>query len=218
MKTGSLIVIDGTDGSGKTTQINLLAKHLSEQNIPFETISFPRYEENIYGKLIKDYLEGKFGEINEVDPHLIALGFAGDRILAKPLIENWLSNGKLVIANRYVSSSKAHMGANLPEEKRENFFRWLDELEYINNGIPKEDLTILLTVDPKTGQENTFDKNKPDMHEQNLKHLEEANKIYLTLSKENKNNWEIIDCMADGRMRSIEEINKELLNILQKFY
>ncbi len=215
MSKGKLVAIDGTDGSGKTTQINLLAKYLEEKNIPYETISFPRYEDNLYGQLIKRYLEGEFGSVEEVNPYLMALAYAGDRSLAKKQIEKWLTDGKLVFANRYVSSSKAHMGANLPEEKREEFYQWLDELEYKTNGIPKEDLTILLTVDPNIGQKNVLGIHGKDIHEENLKHLQGANKIYLSIAKEN-NNWYLVDCMKDGRMKNPEEIFSDILSFLRK--
>ena len=214
MKKGLLIVIDGIDGSGKTTQVNLLIKFLEEQKIPYGVISFPRYGDNLYGKLIRRYLDGEFGGIGKVDPYLISLAFAGDRFLAKPLIEKWLSEGKLVLANRYVSSSKAHMGANLPEGKREEFIKWLDSLEYETNSIPREDLTVLLTVDPKVGQANVLGKQKPDLHEKDLKHLEEVSKIYLSLAKK-ENNWYVIDCMEGGAMRTPGDIHLELVKRLE---
>ncbi len=214
IKKGSLIVIEGIDGSGKTTQIELLKQALVSQGLALEAISFPRYEDNIYGKLVKRYLEGEFGGINNVNPYLMALVYAGDRVLAKPQIEKWLGEGKVVLANRYVSSSKAHMGANLPQAGREEFLSWLDELEYETNGIPKEDLTILLAVDPKLGMENVSGRG-PDLHEENIKHLEAANKIYLELSKR-ENNWQVVDCMKDGEMKSPEEIQQELLSILEE--
>lgn len=211
---GFLIVIEGIDGSGKTTQIELLKQALASQGLALEVISFPRYEGNIYGKLIRRYLEGEFGSIHEVNPYLMALAFAGDRLLAKPLIEKWLSEGKVIIANRYVSASYAHMGANLPKEKREEFFKWLDELEYKINGIPREDLTILLSVNPQVGQQNVSGKNLPDLHEENIKHLEEASKIYLELSKKEAN-WYVVDCMKDGQMNSRARIHQEIVHILQ---
>ncbi|MBI2338025.1 dTMP kinase [Candidatus Daviesbacteria bacterium] len=210
---GKLIVIDGIDGSGKTTQVNLLAEYLKEKKIPYEVISFPRYEDNLYGKLIRRYLEGEFGDINDVNPYLVALAYAGDRVLAKPLIEKWLAEGKLVIANRYVSASKAHLGANLPEEKRAEFINWLDELEYGTHKMPKADLTILLKVDPKIGQKNVAGKHT-DIHEQNLKHLEEAHKIYLELAK-SEDNWYVVDCANDGGMKTREKIQSEIRQILQ---
>ncbi len=209
-KKGKLVVIDGTDGSGKTTQIELLKKNLDSQGVSWEAISFPQYGKNEYVLEIEKYLEGKMGAIDTVDPYFIAHLYAGDRKTARDLIKGWLEEGKLVIANRYISSSKAHLGANIPSEKREDFFKWLDSLEYGENGMPKEDLTILLVVDPDVGQKNVRDKHRPDIHEDNLKHLIEANKIYLELAT--KYHWIILNCMENGVMRSREAIQKDLLN------
>ncbi len=103
----------------------------------------------------------------------------------------------------------------MPEGKREEFFQWLDDLEYKTNGIPKEDLTILLTVDPKIGQKNVQGVHGFDIHEENLKHLEEANKIYLHLAKKEKN-WYVVDCMEGGRMKAREEIHRAIVCLLQK--
>lgn len=213
MSKGKLIVIEGIDGSGKTTQIELLKQYLASQGWSLQTISFPRYEDNIYGKLVKRYLEGEFGSINNVNPCLMALAYAGDRHLAKKQMNEWLEGGKLVLANRYVSSSKAHLGANLEDEKREEFMRWLDELEYEENKIPKEDLTILLNVDPKVGQKNLQIKNTPDIHENSLKHLEDANKIYLQLSQKEEN-WVVLECIENGQMKSAEKIHQGIVEII----
>ncbi|MBI2086362.1 dTMP kinase [Candidatus Daviesbacteria bacterium] len=212
MKQGQLIVIEGIDGAGKTTQIELLKQALASRARPCEAISFPRYEDNIYGKLIKRYLEGEFGSIDQVNPYLLALAFAGDRLLAKPKIEKWLAEGKTVLVNRYVSSSKAHLGANLPNDKKEDFLKWLDELEYQTNDLPKEDLTILLNIDPEMGQKNVLGRNT-DLHEENLKHLEQAGKIYLELAKQ-ETNWYVTSCMTDGKMKSLEDIHQEIKQVL----
>ncbi len=216
-RQGKLIVIDGIDGSGKTTQSELLKQYLASQGptLQVEVINFPRYEDNLYGKLIKRYLEGELGNINEVNPYLMALAYAGDRVLAKPLIESWLNNGKLVIANRYVSSSKAHLGANLDDGKREEFIRWLDELEYQINGMPKPNRTILLSVDPKIGQENALKDHQVDMHEKSLEHEEKAAKIYLKISKMEEN-WVVVNCMDGDKMKPILEIHQEILKILNE--
>lgn len=214
---GKLIVIDGIDGSGKSTQVELLAKFLTEKNTPYEVINFPRYGENVYAGLVTRYLEGEFGSIHTVSPYLMALAYAGDRVLAKSLIESWLNSGKVVIANRYVSASKAHMGANLDEVKREEFMKWLDELEYQTNGMQKPDLSILLKVDPKVGQVNALHKNKPDVvdiHEENSSHLEKAAQIYLELSSAEEN-WVVIDCMEDENMKPPQKIHQEILQLLE---
>lgn len=214
MNKGLLIVIEGIDGSGKTTQIELLKQVLATQGVPWEAISFPRYGDNIYADLVTRYLEGEFGSISEVNPYLISLAFAGDRLLAKPQIEGWLNEGKMVLANRYISANKAHMGAHLTEDQREEFISWLDELEYQANRLPKEDLTILLKVDPKIGQKNVAGR-LSDLHEENIKHLEEASKIYLELSKKEAN-WYVIDCMKNGQMRSKDDVHQEIKQVLHK--
>lgn len=213
LQRGKLVVIEGIDGSGKTTQIELLTKYFSERDFPYQTISFPRYEHNLYGKLIRRYLRGELGSRSLVNPYLVALAYAGDRVLAKPQIGEWLKGGKVVIANRYVSSSKAHLGANISSEQRAEFMRWVDELEYQTHRIPKPDLTILLNVDPLVGQKNALKDHKVDIHEKSIEHEQEASKIYLELSQAEEN-WVVLDCMEDGKMKSKEEIHKEILTLL----
>ena len=221
MKKGQLVVIDGIDGSGKTTQINLLAKSLKEKEVDFEVISFPQYGKNEYADYIHDYLSGKFGEINSINPYDLAKVYCDDRKTAREQILSWLGSGKLVIANRYVSSSKAHLGAHLEEDQRKQFINWINKLEYGENNMPKEDLTILLNVDPRVGQKNSQDerssstnKDHLDIHEDNLKHLQEANKIFLELSKQELN-WVVIDCMKGDNMQSPEKIHQQILKTLK---
>lgn len=213
-KQGKLIVIDGIDGSGKTTQINLLKKYLSEKNIPFEVISFPQYGQNEFTRQIQEYLEGKLGKLEEVDPYFVAKLYAGDRLAVKERIKSWLDVGKLVIANRYVSSSKAHLGANLPKEKRAEFIGWIDRLEYQTNGMPKPNFTIFLNVDPKVGQENAKGKSNPDIHEKNLAHLQVAGEIYLELSRMEEN-WVVVNCMIGDKMRPKEDIQRDIIAIFE---
>lgn len=214
MVNGKLIVIEGIDGSGKTTQTNLLSQYLAKKGIANEVINFPRYDDNLYGKLIRRYLEGEFGSSKQADPRLMSLAYAGDRALAKSLIENWLNSGKIVLANRYNPSNKAHMSANLPANQREEFMRWLDELEFETNKIPRPNLNILLDVEPKAGQQNVKSErglarasNEKDIHENDLQHLENAYEIYLELAKAEEN-WKVIECMDNGNMKSIEAIHK----------
>lgn len=213
MNKGFFIVIDGIDGAGKTVQIDLLKKYLAGKNIPFELISFPQYGKNEYAKQIEQYLEGKMGKLEDVDPYVIAKLYASDRLTARYLMNKWLKGGKLIIANRYVSANKAHLGANLTEEKRGEFMEWINQLEYQINGMPKPDLTILLKVDPKVGQQNALKDHKVDIHEKSLEHEEKAARIYLELSQ-NEPNWVVVDCMENEQMRSPEEIHKEITQIL----
>lgn len=200
---GKLIVIEGSDGSGKATQVELLKKAL----VGSVVFDFPRYEDNIYDALIKRYLNGEFG--SEVSPYFASLPFAMDRLLAKPEIEQALKDGKIVLCNRYTASNKAHMGANLPENERNEFIVWLDKIEYETNKLPRPNLTIFLNVPPKIGQRNISNR---DIHEQSIKHLLEANKIYQELAKEP--NWVTIECTENGQMKLPEEIHRELLSVI----
>lgn len=205
---GKLVVFEGIDGSGKTTQINLLKEKL---NVPYEVISFPQYGQNEYANKIKDYLEGKLGNLNEVDPKEIAQVYASDRLTAKEQIKEWLNNGAVVISNRYVSSC-AHIAANMDESKRAEFLQWVKELEYGQNGMPKENLVILLDAYPKVSQKHI---SGLDIHEQNLHHLEEARKVYLQLSKDNPR-WLVINCMEDGQMKSRVQIHQEIMQVFTR--
>lgn len=214
MNKGKLIVFEGIDGAGKTTQIKLLAEYLKGKNIDFEVINFPRYGQNLYADLVTRYLKGEFGNINEINPYLAALAYAGDRALSKPLIENWLNNGKLVISNRYVSASQAHLSANLPENQVENFIKWVDQLEYQTNKMPKPHFTILLKVDPGIGQENVLKSGQIDIHEKSLTHEQKGAQIYLKLAEDD---WIVVDCMKYGKIMDKENIHQQVIALLEKY-
>src|SRR3989344_40049 len=139
-KKGHFVVIEGTDGSGKNTQVKLLRKKLQILGQQVQILEFPRYSGNPYGKIIGQYLRGEFGGLNDVNTYLISLAYAGDRSLAKPDIEHWLKQKQIIIADRYVPSNKAYMSARLHKAQREQFIEWLDDLEYNINAIPREEL------------------------------------------------------------------------------
>ena len=208
MKKGKFVVFEGIDGSGKATQVKLLSKKLK---IPHEVISFPRYGNNPHADQIKKYLKGELGKKEKISPYEISLEYAGDRALAKSQIAKWLKDGKLVIADRYVSSSKAHLGAQLPESERQKFINWLDDLEYETNNIPREDLVIFLYIPPEISQKNITSKEK-DILEKDLEHQKNTGKIYLELAKNPK--WVTINCIKNGKMRNKNEINKEIRRVL----
>lgn len=223
MKKGKLVVLEGTDGSGKGTQLQLLTSYLTSHNISHQHIDFPRYEDNIYGKLIGRYLNGEFGSTKELSPYLVSLMYAGDRMIAGPQIEEWLAKANLVIANRYVPSNKAFSGAVLAKEKRDEFFDLLDEIEYKTNNIPKEDLVIVLYVDPVIAQKNIDTKEvrsylgekKRDLHEKDLSYQQEVVNVYLSLAKK-YDNWEVIHCCENDRMLPRGTIHQNILDVLKR--
>jgi dTMP kinase len=218
---GKLIALEGIDGSGKRTQLELLAGKLAARGLPVFRISFPRYE-TFFGKLVGRYLNGEFGPLEAVDPHFSALLYAGDRLEAKPELEAALSAGNIVLADRYIGSNMAHQSARVPTNKRDEFLAWLKRLEYGLYSLPAEDLVIYLRVPVaeahrlvalKSAREYTT--LKRDIQEADIKHLEETAIIYDRLATEA--NWARIDCTntAFGALHSPEEIHRAVLQAVE---
>ena len=145
---GKFIVIEGIDGSGKRTQIELLVRALEAKGVAVAQIGFPNYEQ-FFGKLVGQFLNGDFGALEDVDPHFSAMLYAGDRLQAAPGIRADLDAGKMVLADRYIASNLAHQGSRVPREKRGEFLAWLKKLEYEIYALPPEDLVIYLRVNPE---------------------------------------------------------------------
>lgn len=220
---GSFIAIEGIDGAGKHTQIEMLTRALAGSRIPYATISFPRYI-SFFGQLVARYLNGEFGPLGAVDPHFSSLLYAGDRLESKPEIEAALAAGKVLLADRYVSSNLAHQGARVAAAEREGFLVWLRRLEYETYGLPVEDMVLYLRLPPAEAQRRVSKKAKReytdsgrDLHEANLTHLEEAARVYDALAAEP--NWVTIECLnpQTGARRSPEEIHAQVWQAVQDF-
>lgn len=141
------IVLEGVDGSGKSTQIEKLRGMFAERGVESEYVHFPRFDAPFFGELIARFLRGELGGINEVDPYIVALLYAGDRRDAAAMIRRWLDTGKVVIADRYVYSNIGYQCAKVADEtKRAALRHWIFELEYEYFKIPQPDLSIFLDV------------------------------------------------------------------------
>lgn len=212
---GKLIVIDGTDGSGKATQTNLLVEKLRNQGHKVELVDFPRYGQKS-AALVEDYLNGKFGTAEEVGPYRASIFYAVDRYAASSEIKKWLSEGKIVISNRYVSSNMGHQTGKIKDpNERDKFLKWLEDLEFVKFGIPQPDVTIFLYVPPEVGRKLVEKKGKRDyiegekvhdIHTEDIGHLKEASEAYKYVAK--KYNWVVVDCTNEDNLKSIEEIHE----------
>ncbi|MBI2599213.1 hypothetical protein HYW40_03270 [Candidatus Curtissbacteria bacterium] len=220
-KRGKLIVFEGADGTGKTTQAKLLLSHLRKKKIPSVYISFPRYERP-WGKMVRRYLLGDFGKVGGVDPYLASILYAGDRAQAAHEMRGWISQGKIIVCNRYVGSNIGHMAAKIKNQKslvsqrkaKIKYIEWLEDLEYRENGIPKEDLVILLQVDPIVSRRMMKDR-KLDIHEKDLEYLQEVCRVYDYVA-EHKKNWVQVNCTKGGEILGVEEIHQKVLEILKR--
>lgn len=213
---GRFIVIDGSDGSGKKTQADLLIKYLKSKKIKAVMFDFPQYDK-FFGKLVKRYLSGEFGGLNEVDAHLASVLYAADRWQAKDDINKYLEKGYIVISNRYAESNMAHQSAKIKSaKKRQEFLKWLDEMEFKNFAIPRADMVVYLDVPVEIGQKLVEHRgNIKDIHETDVDYLRRTQKEYRNLCNKYKH-WQKIDCTKNKQILTREEIADKVLNIVEK--
>ena len=211
---GKLIVIAGTDGSGKHTQAKRLLARLLESSRQSEMISFPQYEDSFFGGLVGRYLRGEFGVADAVDPHLASLVFAMDRWEAREKLVEWLQQGRTVLADRYVSANAGHQSIKIGDlAERERFVAWVERMEYEILGLPRPDLTVFLHMPWRTAQELVGRKSeraylkgaKRDIHEADDDHLARSEQAYLHMAK-TRPRWRTIECCVGDRLLTPEEI------------
>ncbi len=214
---GKVVALEGIDGAGKRTQVELLGRALDERGVSHFEVSFPRYK-SFFGQAVTRYLTGDFGRLDEVDPHFSALLYAGDRLEAKGEIEAGLDAGRLLLADRYIASNLAHQGARVGPEQREEFLAWVRRLEYEIFALPKEDLIIYLRVPVEESARRTAARGKRltrDIQESDLRHLESAASVYEELARGPE--WAVIDGFdpATKQPRPPEEIHREILGVIE---
>lgn len=224
-RKGKLIVIDGADGSGKTTQAEMLVTFFKKKNISVKYFDFPRYYTSFHGKTIAQFLRGEFGQLDTISPYLISLAYALDRASVKEEMDEFLKKGGVIVCNRYATSTMAHQTARLKNEKeRRAFLTWVYELEYKIHKIPKEDVVIYLTVPWKMAMQLTGTKDArkylqgvgADIAERDLSHRIESVKMYHTLSRKYRH-WITLNCVAHGIMLSPQKIHTEIVSKIKKY-
>ena len=217
---GKLIVIEGTDGSGKSTQFALLTSRLEQEQIAFQKLVFPRYSEPS-SALIRMYLGGDFGSSpNSVNAYAASTFYAVDRYASYKMDwGQWYENGGLVVSDRYTTSNAVHQASKEPEEKREAFLAWLYDLEYGKLGLPKPDLILYLDV-PTDFTETMMRRREQDTHTHADIHEQDLN--YLAACRQSGKaaaefyGWKVIQCVRDGKMRTIEDIHEEIYRLVRQ--
>ena len=215
--SGRLIAIEGIDGSGKRTQLGLLANALSAGGHHVYSTGFPQYD-SWFGKMVGQFLNGELGALDTVDPHFTALLYAGDRFEAKPRLEAALAEGKIVLIDRYIGSNLAHQTARAALERRAEFRKWIEHLEYNIYELPREDIIVYLRVPPSEAQKlveqkaaRSYTSAKRDLLEASLQHLQDATNMYDQLAQSAP--WVTIECFdaKRGVVREVPEIANEVL-------
>jgi len=222
-----LFVVEGLDGAGKSTQIKLLKEYFSDNGYSCEYLHFPRTESPFFGELIARFLRGEFGTLNEVNPWLVAMLYAGDRKDAAMQIEEWLKNGNIVLLDRYTYSNIAYQCSKLnsPVEQHK-LMNWIIDLEFRHFGIPRPGLNIFLDVPfsftekklsaSRTGGDRDYLNGTKDIHEGSLEFQKKVREIYLKVARSD-NHLCVVDCSSEnGNMLSPERIFGLIINIMKE--
>ncbi len=211
---GKLIVIEGTDGSGKSTQFRLLTDRLESEQVKFQKLVFPQYSEPS-SALIRMYLGGEFGKSpSDVNAYAASAFYSVDRYASyRKVWGKWYEEGGLVVSDRYTTSNAVHQASKEPEDKREDFLNWLYDFEYDKLGLPRPDLVIYLDVPTdftekmlrhRESETNTH----ADIHEQDMQYLATCRRMGRAAAEHY--GWTVIRCVRDGAMRSVEDIHEEI--------
>lgn len=217
---GKLIVIEGTDGSGKSTQFRLLSEHLNQDNVEFRRIVFPRYDQES-SALIRMYLGGQFGtKPTDVNAYAASAFYAVDRFASYKMDwGHWYEDGGVVLSDRYTTSNAVHQASKVPESEQADYLKWLYDFEYDKLGLPRPDLTIYLDVPTdfteKLLRHREQDTNtKADIHEQDTQYLATCRQTGRAAAA--YYGWTVIDCVRNGAMRTMEDIHQEIYRHVQK--
>ena len=211
---GKFIVIEGGDGSGKTTQVALLVDALKKEGVPVAHMKFPR-KETFYGSYIYECLDGKHGDFVHMDPYFAALPYMLDQVGAKEDIKQALAKGHL-ICDRYVPSNLAHQAAKFKsaEEERE-FIEFIESRTYDEFHAVRPDLVVFLDVPMSASTRLMQESQKNDALEADLPYQESVRNIYRQLTAE-RPHWRRVDCATGGTLRSKASIHQEILGIVRE--
>ncbi len=220
MSTAKIIVIDGGANVGKATQADMLMYRLMNEGYQVGKMDFPRYHQNTIGHLINECLEGKCGPFKELDPRIVATLYAADRLESKKQIEEWIAEGRVIVFDRYVSANMLHQGAKIADaDAREEFFRWVEHVEFEVFGMPRPDLTIYLDIPPDESQKlleylEDFGGTVADPEEQDKLHQVKVSKCaqYLAATHDK---WHTVQCLDANGLRKREDIHEEVYSIIK---
>ena len=211
---GKLIVIEGTDGSGKSTQFRLLTERLEQEGRKFQKLVFPQYAEPS-SALIRMYLGGEFGSSpSDVNAYAASAFYAVDRYASyKKVWGDWYENGGLIVSDRYTTSNAVHQASKEPVDRQQDFLKWLYDFEYDKLGLPRPDLTLYLDVptdftEKMMRRREQATNTQADIHEQDMDYLATCRRTGKAAAE--YYGWTVIQCVREGEMRSIKDIHEEI--------
>jgi dTMP kinase len=227
-KKSHFIVLEGLDGTGKSTQVNLLQAYYSSIGLPNHFIHFPRtnHESPVFGEMVARFLRGEYGENESVHPELVALIYAGDRFNAKAELISKLENSINIIADRYVFSNIGFQCAKIQDKaKRKEMMLWILDMEYNYFQIPKPDVSVFLHVpinfveqqlrDQRSGDERNYLQGRADIHEKNIDFQKKVEEVYLEVCELMPDSLHYLSCMDEnGKMMAPQKISEKIIQLL----
>ncbi len=218
----TLIAIEGIDGAGKGTQAGRLVSSLRDMELKVGTLQFPRYSATTFGSAIGDFLNGRFGALNEVHPQLAAVLYAGDRYESRSLLMQMMDDNDIVVLDRFVGSNLAHQSAKLEGDARIALIEWIEKIEYEVFALPRPTLTILIDMSSQMSRElvsrkaaRDYTTQEADLQESDLPYLEKVRRCYLALSH-SRLDWRTVHGLNyDGMLKSIDEVGDEILAVVK---
>ena len=222
-----IIAIEGIDAAGKGTQTRLLKERAEKMGLKVETLSFPRYHKTTFAIQIAQYLNGEFGELDDMPAHFPALLYAGDRFESLSLINTLISSTDLLIIDRYVSSNLAYQAAKVPQPEQEAFIEWLAKIEYDIYKLPEANITLHLDLPVETAarllykkKARSYTSEKADLHEKNRDYLSQCHRVYRYLAARSfRSQWITIDCShATQDIRDINDIHHAMWDAIKHIF
>lgn len=215
-----LVVIEGLDGSGKSTQFEIIDSIFAQNNIPHKSISFPDYN-NPSSSLVKMYLGGEFSQnAEDINAYAASSFYAVDRYASFKLFwEDAYNNGDIILASRYVTSNAIYQMVKCKKNEWDSYLDWLYEYEYEKLGLPKPDLVIFLDMPVEVSQRLMTsrydgDESKKDIHEVNVDFLKNCREAALYAA--DKQNWKIINCSDGKAPLSVNTITDKIMEEIKK--
>jgi len=220
--TAPIIVIEGIDGSGKGTQASRLVDSLESAGKSTKLLSFPRYEQTFFGERVSDFLNGRFGELQDLNPFLISLLYAGDRFESKPVIEAAQRECDVLVLDRYVPSNMAHQSAKVTGEDRRKLCEWIDHIEFNIFGLPRPDHVLWLDTPVDVSERlialkeaRSYTDQAADLQEADRTYQQAVREVYQELAEQQE--WSVIPVLDGNELRTIDDIASDIAEDVRSF-
>lgn len=216
-----LIAIEGIDGAGKGTQSALLKQRLRALGYRTGSLQFPRYSATAFGTAIGDFLNGRFGNLDDVHPQLAAVLYAGDRFESLSVLQEAMASNEVLVLDRFTASNFAHQAAKLTGHERTKLIDWIDDIEHRVFGLPRPTLNVLLDISSSWSRELVSRKNErdytsaaADLQENDQTYLDCVRQCYLDIAN-SMNAWAVVECLDDaGALRDIDAVSDDILTCI----